>query len=42
MYPMNDMLIEPALDVFDTDGVYRAEGWTGAWDADVRLARDGP
>ena len=25
MYPMNDTMIVPALDVFDTDGVYRAE-----------------
>ena len=38
MYPLNDAMMLPALDVFDTDGVYRAEGWKGAWDADVRLA----
>ena len=38
MYPLNDAMMVPALDVFDTDGVYRAEGWKGAWDADVRLA----
>jgi predicted TIM-barrel fold metal-dependent hydrolase len=24
--------------VFDGEGAYRAEGWRGAWDADVRLA----
>jgi predicted TIM-barrel fold metal-dependent hydrolase len=39
MYPLNDAMIVPALDVFDTDGVYRARGWEGAWDADVRLAQ---
>jgi predicted TIM-barrel fold metal-dependent hydrolase len=38
MYPLNDAMMVPALDLFDTDGVYRAEGWKGAWDADVRLA----
>ncbi len=37
MYPLNDAMMVPALDVFDTDGVYRAEGWKGAWDADVRV-----
>ena len=38
MYPLNDAMMAPALDLFDTDGVYRAEGWKGAWDADARLA----
>lgn len=38
MFPLNDMLLTPALDLFDYDGVYRAEGWRGAWDAGVRLA----
>jgi predicted TIM-barrel fold metal-dependent hydrolase len=38
MYPLNDMLLNPALDVFDGEGAYRAERWRGAWDADVRLA----
>ena len=38
MYPLNDAMMVPALDVFDTDGRYRADGWRGAWDADVRLA----
>jgi predicted TIM-barrel fold metal-dependent hydrolase len=36
-FPMNDMLLVPALDLFDTDGAYRRDGWRGAWDADVRL-----
>ena len=39
MYPLNDAMMVPALEVFDTDGVYRAGGWEGAWDADVRLAQ---
>jgi predicted TIM-barrel fold metal-dependent hydrolase len=38
MFPLNDMLLIPALDVFDGAGAYRAERWRGAWDADVRLA----
>jgi predicted TIM-barrel fold metal-dependent hydrolase len=38
MLPLNDALMASALDVFDTDGVYRAEHWRGAWDGDVRLA----
>jgi predicted TIM-barrel fold metal-dependent hydrolase len=38
MFPLNDMLLAPALEVFDREGAYRAEGWRGAWDADVRLA----
>jgi predicted TIM-barrel fold metal-dependent hydrolase len=37
MFPLNDMMMEPALDVFDTEGQYQAEGWRGAWDRDVRL-----
>jgi predicted TIM-barrel fold metal-dependent hydrolase len=39
MIPLNDVGLVPALDVFDTDGAYRAGGWEGAWDADVRLAQ---
>ncbi len=39
MLPLNDMLLVPALNLFDTEGAYRSEGWTGAWDADVRLAQ---
>jgi predicted TIM-barrel fold metal-dependent hydrolase len=38
MLPLNDALMAPAMDVLDADGVYRAEQWRGAWDADVRLA----
>jgi predicted TIM-barrel fold metal-dependent hydrolase len=38
MFPLNDMLLTPALDLFDTEGAYRAEGWRGAWDTGVRLA----
>jgi predicted TIM-barrel fold metal-dependent hydrolase len=38
MFPLNDMLLVPALDVFDDEGAYRAERWRGAWDPDVRLA----
>jgi len=38
MLPLNDMMIAPALDLFDTEGAYRAEQWKGAWDVDVRLA----
>jgi predicted TIM-barrel fold metal-dependent hydrolase len=38
MFPLNDMLMVPALELFDAEGAYRAEGWRGAWDADVRLA----
>ena len=39
MFPMNDMLLVPALDLFDADRQYRTEGWAGAWDCDVRLAQ---
>jgi predicted TIM-barrel fold metal-dependent hydrolase len=39
MYPLNDMMMVPAADVFDVDGQYRSEGWRGAWDRDVRLAQ---
>jgi predicted TIM-barrel fold metal-dependent hydrolase len=38
MFPLNDVVITPDLDLIDTDGAYRSEGWRGAWDADVRLA----
>jgi predicted TIM-barrel fold metal-dependent hydrolase len=38
LYPLNDAMMVPALDLFDTDGAYRAEAWRGAWDADVRVA----
>ncbi len=38
MYPTNDMLMVPALDVYDTEGAYQDGRWSGAWDADVRLA----
>ena len=37
MFPLNDMMMVPALDVFDGDGQYRSGGWKGAWDCDVRL-----
>jgi predicted TIM-barrel fold metal-dependent hydrolase len=37
MLPLNDALMVPAMEVFDTEGVYRAEQWRGAWDAEVRL-----
>jgi predicted TIM-barrel fold metal-dependent hydrolase len=39
MIPLNDMLMTPALDVFDGEGAYRDGGWTGAWDPEVRLAQ---
>jgi predicted TIM-barrel fold metal-dependent hydrolase len=38
MFPLNDMLMTPALELFDTERAYRTEGWRGAWDAGVRLA----
>jgi predicted TIM-barrel fold metal-dependent hydrolase len=39
MFPLADTIVTPeALEVFDKEGAYRAEGWQGAWDADVRLA----
>jgi predicted TIM-barrel fold metal-dependent hydrolase len=37
MIPMVDMMLDPALDVFDADGQYQSGGWKGAWDCDVRL-----
>ena len=39
MYPMADMIVVPNYDLFDKEGVYRAGGWEGAWDLDVRLAQ---
>ena len=36
-FPMNDMLLVPALDLFDTDGAYRAGGFRGVWDPEIRL-----
>ena len=38
MLPLNDVVLGPVLDLVDTEGAYRSGGWTGAWDADVRLA----
>jgi predicted TIM-barrel fold metal-dependent hydrolase len=38
MLPLNDMLMTPALEIFDTEHAYRDEKWRGAWDAGVRLA----
>ena len=38
MYPLNDVAIVPALEVIDTEGAYRGDGWSGAWDPAVRLA----
>ena len=41
---MNDKMLAPddgdrdPYEVFDADGRYRDEGWSGAWDLDVRLA----
>jgi len=39
MIPLNDSMMVPALEVFDTDAAYRDGGWNGAWDRDIRLAQ---
>jgi predicted TIM-barrel fold metal-dependent hydrolase len=39
MIPLNDMMMVPAVEVFDQDNAYRSGGWEGAWNADVRLAQ---
>ncbi|HEY6531363.1 MAG TPA: amidohydrolase family protein [Acidimicrobiales bacterium] len=39
MIPLNNALMVPALDVFDTEEAYRDGGWNGAWDKDIRVAQ---
>ena len=39
MLPLNNAMMAPAMELFDSEEAYRSGGWEGAWDKDMRLAQ---